>query len=54
MRSGTRGDGRIADTGARGWWERDDRALPLDELIAMRDAGVPEATTCARATKRWQ
>jgi dTDP-4-dehydrorhamnose reductase len=34
--------GRIADTGVRGWWERDDRALPLDALIAMRDAGVPE------------
>jgi dTDP-4-dehydrorhamnose reductase len=34
--------GRIADTGVRGWWERDDRALPLEELIAMRDAGIPE------------
>jgi dTDP-4-dehydrorhamnose reductase len=34
--------GRIADTGVRGWWERADRALPLAELIAMRDAGRPE------------
>jgi dTDP-4-dehydrorhamnose reductase len=34
--------GRIADAGVRGWWERDDRALPLAELIAMRDAGLPE------------
>ncbi len=32
----------IADTGVRGWWERSDRALPLAELIAMRDAGRPE------------
>ena len=34
--------GRIADTGARGWWERADRALSLAELIALRDAGRPE------------
>jgi len=34
--------GTIRDGGARGWWERDDRALPIDELIAMRDAGRPE------------
>jgi dTDP-4-dehydrorhamnose reductase len=34
--------GTIADTGVRGWWERSDRALPLAELIAMRDAGRPE------------
>ena len=33
---------RIDDGGVRGWWERPDRALPLDELIAMRDAGSPE------------
>lgn len=33
---------RIADTGVRGWWERPERALPLEELIAMRDAGIPE------------
>jgi hypothetical protein len=36
------GSGQIADTGVRGWWERADRALPLAELIAMRDAGRPE------------
>jgi dTDP-4-dehydrorhamnose reductase len=34
--------GQIADTGVRGWWERADRALPLTELIAMRDTGRPE------------
>lgn len=34
--------GRIDDGGVRGWWERAERALPLDELIAMRDAGSPE------------
>jgi dTDP-4-dehydrorhamnose reductase len=34
--------GRIDDHGVRGWWERDDRALPLAELIAMRDDGIPE------------
>ena len=34
--------GSIDDGGVRGWWERPDRALPLDELIAMRDAGIPE------------
>lgn len=34
--------GQIADTGVRGWWERAGRALPLAELIAMRDAGRPE------------
>ena len=33
--------GTIADTGVRGWWERAERALPLEALIAMRDAGVP-------------
>jgi dTDP-4-dehydrorhamnose reductase len=34
--------GRIDDGGVRGWWERPDRALPVQELIAMRDAGIPE------------
>jgi dTDP-4-dehydrorhamnose reductase len=34
--------GRIDDGGVRGWWERADRALAPDELIAMRDAGRPE------------
>jgi dTDP-4-dehydrorhamnose reductase len=34
--------GRIDDGGVRGWWERADRALPLEELIAIRDAGIPE------------
>jgi dTDP-4-dehydrorhamnose reductase len=34
--------GTIVDTGVRGWWERADRAVPLADLIAMRDAGVPE------------
>jgi dTDP-4-dehydrorhamnose reductase len=34
--------GRIDDGGVRGWWERAGRALPLDELLAMRDAGTPE------------
>ncbi len=35
-------NGRIDDGGVRGWWERPDRALPLADLIAMRDAGSPE------------
>jgi dTDP-4-dehydrorhamnose reductase len=34
--------GRIGDSGVRGWWERPDRARSLEELIAMRDAGLPE------------
>lgn len=25
-----------------GWWEREDRLLSLDALVAMRDAGIPE------------
>lgn len=34
--------GAIAAPGTPGWWERDDRILSLDELLANRDAGVPE------------
>jgi dTDP-4-dehydrorhamnose reductase len=34
--------GHIDGGGARGWWERTERALPLEDLIAMRDAGIPE------------
>jgi hypothetical protein len=34
--------GRIDDGGVRGWWERPDRVRPLAELVAMRDAGLPE------------
>ncbi len=34
--------GRIEDDGTRGWWERDDRYLPLSEMLAMRDRGEPE------------
>jgi dTDP-4-dehydrorhamnose reductase len=34
--------GHIDDGGVRGWWERADRVRPLDELVAMRDAGIPE------------
>jgi len=34
--------GAIEDGGVRGWWERPDRALGLDELLAQRDAGLPE------------
>ena len=34
--------GAIDDGGVRGWWEREDRMRPLDELVAMRDAGIPE------------
>jgi dTDP-4-dehydrorhamnose reductase len=34
--------GGIDDHGVRGWWEREDRALSLETLIAMRDAGLPE------------
>ncbi len=32
----------LADDGVRGWWERDERLLSLDALVAMRDAGLPE------------
>jgi dTDP-4-dehydrorhamnose reductase len=31
-----------------GWWERDDRYLPVDELLAMRDAGIPEGDHIVR------
>ncbi len=34
--------GAVDDGGARGWWERSDRARSLEQLIAMRDAGIPE------------
>ena len=34
--------GRIADGGTRGWWEREDRYLPLGEMLAMRERGEPE------------
>jgi dTDP-4-dehydrorhamnose reductase len=34
--------GRIDDHGVRGWWERAERIRTLEELIAMRDAGMPE------------
>jgi dTDP-4-dehydrorhamnose reductase len=33
---------RIDDRGVRGWWERDERFVTLDGLLAMRDAGIPE------------
>jgi dTDP-4-dehydrorhamnose reductase len=33
---------RIDDRGVAGWWERDERLRSLDELIALRDRGVPE------------
>jgi dTDP-4-dehydrorhamnose reductase len=35
--------------GEPGWWERDDRYLSLDELVAMRDAGIPEGDHVVRA-----
>jgi len=34
--------GTLADDGTLGWWERDERLLSLDALVAMRDAGLPE------------
>jgi len=34
--------GSIDDGDVRGWWERSDRPLPLEQLVAMRDAGIPE------------
>jgi hypothetical protein len=36
------GGGTLGDGGAPGWWERPERLLALDALLAMRDAGVPE------------
>ncbi|HYZ16005.1 MAG TPA: family 1 glycosylhydrolase [Candidatus Acidoferrum sp.] len=41
--------GQVGETGVRGWWERDDRYLPLDALLAMRDAGIPEGDHIVRA-----
>jgi dTDP-4-dehydrorhamnose reductase len=41
LRSLTAG-GSIDDGGVRGWWERDERLLSLDGLLAQRDAGLPE------------
>ena len=34
--------GTLAPGGDLGWWERDERLLSLDALVAMRDAGFPE------------
>jgi dTDP-4-dehydrorhamnose reductase len=34
--------GAIDDGGIRGWWERPERLRSRDELLAMRDAGLPE------------
>ena len=34
--------GRFEDRGVTGWWERDDRLRALDELIALRNRGIPE------------
>jgi dTDP-4-dehydrorhamnose reductase len=34
--------GTIDDGGVRGWWERAERTLSLEALIAQRDAGIPE------------
>lgn len=42
-------DGRIEDRGVRGWWERDDRFLPLEVMLAMRDTGIPEGDHIVRA-----
>ena len=41
--------GRIDDGGVRGWWERGDRSLALDTLLAMRDAGLPEGDHLSEA-----
>lgn len=42
-------DGSIADDRTRGWWERDDRYLSLDEMLAMRAQGLPEGDHLVRA-----
>ena len=42
--------GRIDDGAVRGWWERDDRVLSLDELLAQRAAGLPEGDHIRAAT----
>lgn len=34
--------GGVDDRGVRGWWERDERLLPGETLVALRDAGIPE------------
>jgi dTDP-4-dehydrorhamnose reductase len=34
--------GALVDDGVSGWWERPERLLALDALLAMRDAGLPE------------
>lgn len=42
--------GRIApDAGTPGWWERPDRYLSLDEMLAMRERGEPEGDHLVRA-----
>jgi dTDP-4-dehydrorhamnose reductase len=34
--------GTIDDGGVRGWWERPERLRSIEELVAMRAAGLPE------------
>jgi hypothetical protein len=41
LRTLARGE-RVADDGVRGWWDRDDRVRSLAELLAARDAQLPE------------
>ncbi len=36
------GGGALDDRGVRGWWERPERLRDVAELVAMRDAGMPE------------
>ncbi|HYZ15658.1 MAG TPA: family 1 glycosylhydrolase [Candidatus Acidoferrum sp.] len=41
--------GKIVPEATPGWWEREDRYLGLDELLAMRDRGLPEGDHVVRA-----
>jgi hypothetical protein len=42
-------DRALAANGARGWWEREDRFLALDELLTRAANGVPEGDHVVRA-----
>ena len=41
-------EGRV-EGGVPGWWEREDRYLPLDEMLELRERGVPEGDHLVRA-----
>lgn len=40
--------GRVCADRIRGWWEAEDRYLTLDEMLVMRDRGLPEGDHLVR------